>query len=83
MFGNAVSNVSFRFLDGVDAGHHDLSHHAKEEAKLSQYKIINRWHVEQYAYLLRRLAAMQEGESNVLDNSMILFASALSGRSEA
>ena len=78
MFGNAVSNVSFRFLDGVDAGHHDLSHHANEEAKLSQYKIINRWHVEQYAYLLRRLAAMQEGESNVLDNSMILFASAFS-----
>lgn len=78
MFGNAVSNVSFRFLDGVTSGHHDVSHHAGEEEKLAEYKIINRWHVEQFAYLLRRLASMGEGESTVLQNSMILFASALS-----
>jgi len=78
MFGNAVSNVSFRFLEGVSAGHHDVSHHQKEADKLRQYQLINRWHIEQYAYLLRRLKGMKEGESNVLDNSMVLFASALS-----
>jgi hypothetical protein len=78
MFGNAVSNVSFRFLEGVSAGHHDVSHHQKNEDKLRQYERISRWHVEQYAYLLGRLASMKEGESTVLDNSMILFGSALS-----
>lgn len=78
MFGNAVSNVSFRFLEGVSAGHHDVSHHQKNEDKLRQYERISRWHVEQYAYLLRRLQSMKEGESTVLDNSMILFGSALS-----
>ncbi len=78
MFGNAVSNVSFRFLEGVSAGHHDVSHHANDADKLRQYAIISRWHVEQYAYLLSKLAAMQEGDSTVLDNSMVLFASALS-----
>jgi hypothetical protein len=78
MFGNAVSNVSFRFLQGVDAGHHDVSHHQKDADKLRQYQLINRWHIEQYAYLLRKLKSMKEGESNVLDNSMILFGSALS-----
>lgn len=78
MFGNAVSNVSFRFLDGVTSGHHDVSHHGNQEEKLGEYKIINRWHVEQYAYLLAKLANMAEGEGTVLDNSMILFASALS-----
>jgi hypothetical protein len=78
MFGNAVSNVSFRFLEGVSAGHHDVSHHAKDPDKLRQYQIINRWHVEQYAYLLRKLDSMKEGDSTVLNNSMILFASALS-----
>jgi hypothetical protein len=45
---------------------------------LRQYQLINRWHVEQYAYLLRKLNGMKEGESTVLDNSMVLFASALS-----
>lgn len=78
MFGNAVSNVSFRFLDGVSAGHHDVSHHQKDEDKLRQYQIISQWHVSEYAYLLRRLRETKEGDSNVLDNSMILFASALS-----
>ena len=78
MFGNAVSNVSFRFLQGVTAGHHDMSHHQKDADKLRQYQLINRWHVEQYAYLLRKLKSMKEGESSVLDNSMVLFASALS-----
>lgn len=79
MFGNAVSNVSFRFLDGVSAGHHDVSHHQnEEEGKLAEYKLVNRWHVAQYAYFLNQLAGMKEGDSTVLDNSMILFASALS-----
>src|SRR5215471_16373889 len=78
MFGNAVSNVSFRFLDGITMGHHDTSHHGKEAEKLRQYQVIAHWHVVQYTRLLRKLQSMQEGESNVLDNSMILFGSALS-----
>ena len=78
MFGNAVSNVSFRFVEGVSAGHHDVSHHQKDEDKLRQYEIITRWHVQQFAYLLNKLRSMKEGDSNVLENSMILFGSALS-----
>jgi len=78
MFGNSVSNVSFRFLDGVTMSCHDTSHHAKTEEKLKQYQIVSQWHVAQYAYLLNKLDAMQEGDGTVLDNSMILFASALS-----
>jgi hypothetical protein len=78
MFGNAVSNVSFRFLEGVSAGHHDVSHHQKDPDKLRQYQLVNKWHVDQYAYLLRKLQCMKEGNSTVLDNSMVLFASALS-----
>lgn len=77
MFGNAVSNVSFRFLKNVTSGHHDVSHHGGNAEKLAEYKIINRWHVEQFAYLLKRLDDMREGEVSVLDSSMILFASAL------
>jgi hypothetical protein len=78
MFGNAVSNISFRWLEGVSAGHHDCSHHANDADKLRQYQLINKWYVGQYAYLLRKLREAKEGESNVLDNSVIIFASALS-----
>jgi Protein of unknown function (DUF1552) len=78
MFGNAVSNVSFRWLEGVSAGHHDVSHHANDADKLRQYQLINKWYLGQYAYLLKKLQDAKEGESNVLDNSVVIFASALS-----
>src|SRR6185369_10966759 len=78
MFGNSVSGVNFRFLEGVTDTHHETSHHTKDPEKLKQYHLINRWHVDQYAYLLRKLQSMKEGEGTVLDNSMILFGSALS-----
>jgi hypothetical protein len=78
MFGNAVSNVNFRWLEGVSGAHHDMSHHSNDPDKLRQYQLINKWHVAQYAYLLGRLKEAKEGRTNVLDQSAIVFASALS-----
>ena len=77
MFGNSVSTVNFSFLDGVKESHHETSHHQNKAEKLDQYQKISTWHVEQFAYLLRKLKALPEGDSNVLDNSAILFGSAL------
>lgn len=77
MFGNAVSGKSFTFLEGVTGGHHQLSHHENDPAKMEQYARIGAWHVEQYAYLLDRLRSVREGEKTLLDNSMIVFGSAL------
>jgi hypothetical protein len=77
MFGNAVSGRNFSFLEGVKGGHHDISHHAKNADKLRMYQLIGKWHVEQYAYLLRKLRDMKEGDGTVLDNSMILFGAGL------
>ncbi len=74
---NEVANTSFRFLEGVTDSHHEISHHQRSPEKLRQYQLINRWHVEQYGYLLRKLRSMPEGESNVLANSMILLGSGI------
>jgi len=73
LFGNEVSNQNFSFVDGVTGAHHSLSHHENKAENLRQYQLINLWHIEQYGYLLRKLRDMKEGESSVLDNSMILF----------
>lgn len=75
LFGNEVTNQNFSFVEGVKEGHHSLSHHENNPEKLRQYQLINLWHVQAYAYLLSKLKAMKEGESTVLDNSMILFGS--------
>ncbi|ADV60937.1 protein of unknown function DUF1552 [Isosphaera pallida ATCC 43644] len=77
MFGNAVSNKNFSFLEGVSGGHHENSHHENQADKLAHYERIAAWHVEQYAYLLDKLRSISEGEGTLLDHAMIQFGSAL------
>lgn len=77
MFGNSVSTVNYAFLEGVKESHHETSHHQNKPEKLDQYQKISTWHVAQFAYLLNKLKGLPEGDSNVLDNSAILFGSAL------
>ena len=77
MFNNEVSNQNFAFVEGVSGGHHSISHHQHREEQLKQYQLINRWHVAQFAYLLGKLRDIKEGESTLLDNSMVLFGSGL------
>ncbi|MES2996572.1 MAG: DUF1552 domain-containing protein [Verrucomicrobiota bacterium] len=77
MFGNDVTGRNFSFLDGVNGGHHDISHHSNNPAKLDQYEKINRWHVEQYRYMLDRMSELREGNGTLLDNSMVVFGSPL------
>lgn len=77
MFGNSVSNRNFSFLEGVKGNHHSISHHMDKASFLEEYTRITAWHVEQYAYLLEKLKSLKEGDSNVLENSMIVFASDL------
>jgi hypothetical protein len=62
---------------GVTDGHHDLSHHGGSAEKQAKIAKINKWHVEQFAYFLGKLKAMREGSGTVLDNSMIVYASAI------
>lgn len=72
MFGNAVSGRDFSFI-GVPGGHHENSHHSGKPEKLENYKKINLWHLQQYAYLLERLKSIREGEGSLLDNCAVLF----------
>ena len=78
MFGNAVSPRNFSFLEGVRGGHHEISHHKNDAANLEQYQRINRWHVEQYAYMVERMKQIREGDGTLLDNAMVLFGSGMS-----
>ena len=77
MFGNSVSNRSFSFLDGVEGGHHSISHHRGHPKRIKMYGKINEWHAEQFKYFLDRVSSMKEGEHSLLDNSTLLFGSSL------
>ncbi len=77
MFGWAVSSKNFSFIPGVTCNHHDSSHHSGNGSKLEQYEKINRWHVEQFAYMIERLRSIKEGDRTLLDNTVLLFGSSL------
>jgi len=77
MFGNEVSGKNFAFLPGISGGHHQISHHENDPAKLEEYKKINTWHVAQYAYMLEKMKNIKDGDGTLLDNSMVLFASGM------
>jgi hypothetical protein len=78
MFANEGSNRSYAHA-GVPEGHHDLSHHGRDPKKLAKIETINRFHIEQFAYLLTRLDSIREGEGNdtLLDHSMIVYGSGI------
>ena len=79
MFANDVSGKNFAgLIPGVNGSHHEFSHHQNKKENSEPYAKINRWHTEQLAYFLDRLAAIPEGDSNLLQNSMIFFGSSLS-----
>jgi hypothetical protein len=74
VYANEGSNRNYRVINIAD-GHHDLSHHRYDRDKLAKLHQINRFHIEQLAYLLGRLKGIREGNSTLLDNCMIMYGS--------
>jgi hypothetical protein len=64
-------------IPGVTLGHHDLSHHGKEPAKLDQLKIVEIELMKLLRDFLARLQAIQEDGATVLDRTMVYLGSNL------
>jgi hypothetical protein len=77
IFNRDVSHMKFGFLDGVlNDQLHGISHHKEDAAKLASYQRINQFHVEQFAYLMRRMKQVDEGGgTTMLDNVILQFGS--------
>jgi hypothetical protein len=78
MLNNDLSQMNFRFLEGVQGALHlDLTHNGRAAEKEAMYLKTNQFHIEQFAYLTQRMKAIQEGEGTLLDNSILLCTSSL------
>ena len=62
MYANEGSNRTYTVINVPD-GHHDLSHHGGDAKKHEKLKTINRFHIEQFAYLLGKLKSIPEGRA--------------------
>lgn len=66
-----------QFYEGVfdkPVSHHVMTHDTAEDDRVAK---IDRFHVEQYAYLVNKLKAIQDGESNLLDKCTFVLGSGL------
>ena len=63
---------------GVPDSFHPLSHHANDPARIEKLVKIQTWHMECFAEFLGKLAAVQDGEGTLLDNSIFLYGSNMS-----
>jgi hypothetical protein len=60
---------------GVKTGFHPTSHHGYKDATVTDFMKINRYHVGQLPYFLDKLKALNDGDANLLENTMIIWAS--------
>ena len=78
MLNNDLSQMNFKFLDGVQGALHlDLTHNGRTAEKEAMYLKTNQFHIAQFAYLTQRMKDIREGESSLLDNSILMLASSL------
>ena len=77
MMAREASSMTFPHL-GISMGHHEISHHNFEADKLEALAKINVNQSELFAYFLTKLEALKEGNSSLLDHSLIMYGSDLS-----
>ncbi len=63
---------------GVNDGHHPLTHHQGNMEMLAKVRQINELHAKLFAEFVVKMKNTPEGDSNLLDQSMIVYGSGLS-----
>ena len=60
---------------GVNTGFHIASHHGEREDKVLDLAKINKYHTSLVPYFLKKLKDTPDGESNLLENSLLIYGS--------
>ncbi|MDQ6707620.1 MAG: DUF1552 domain-containing protein, partial [Acidobacteriota bacterium] len=76
MMAREASSMTFPHL-GISMGHHEISHHNFEQDKLDALAKINVDQSRLFAYFLSKLEGLKEGNSTLLDHSLIMYGSDL------
>jgi hypothetical protein len=74
--GSTPNGVSYPELGFSDL-HHSCTHHNQNKEKVDKVTKINRFNVEQFAYMVKRLQSLREGEGTLLDNCIMMWGSGL------
>lgn len=81
MIGREISNRTYPQI-GVPDSHHMLSHHGKNADKMAKLALINRYHMDFFAYGLKRMKETRDGEGSLLDSTLVIRGSAFGDSNE-
>lgn len=74
--GSTPNGVSYPELGFADE-HHSQTHHNNKEGMVDKVAKINAFNVSQFAYMVKRLNSLREGNGTVLDNCILMWGSGL------
>jgi hypothetical protein len=77
MYAREATSINYPHLN-ISMGHHEISHHNFEKDKLDALAKINVDQSRLFAYFLGKMDSIKEGNSTLLDHSLILYGSNLS-----
>ena len=77
MMSHGFARTGFSFLDNVTGDHHGISHHQEKPDLVESFKKVNTFYVENFTYMIDKMSKIDEGGKSLLDNSVLLFGSAL------
>ena len=60
---------------GTNKGFHPASHHGGRESAILDFNMINRYHVAQLPYLLDKLKSTMEGDTDLLEKTVVMYGS--------
>jgi len=63
---------------GLTQGHHTMSHHGEDPARIETYARLNTYQTELFAWFLDRLAGTPDGDGSLLDSTLYLYGASLS-----
>lgn len=79
--GSTPNGVSYPEL-GFKDQHHSQTHHEGREEMVRKVAAITKFNIDQFAYMVNKMAKLQEGEGSLLDNCIMMWGSGLEDGNE-
>lgn len=74
--GSTPNGVSYPEL-GFDDKHHSQTHHNNEPEMVRKVAAITAFNIEQFAYMVKKMQGLKEGDGTLLDNCILMWGSGL------
>ena len=74
--GSTPNGVSYPELGFTDS-HHSQTHHNNKSDQVSKVAAITKFNIDQFAYMVKKMASLKEGDGTLLDNCIMMWGSGL------